>query len=222
MWRWSSCGPPGRGWSMTSIVCPLEEQRLDVAAGEGPLDARVGILDEGLHEEPRPLDVEAEEPLALLVPGESIVADADEAGALDGGAIERGQVEQEVGVAPGAMREVRQELATVARREIADPEDRAGPLARDDGRGPLDRLHEAREPVVAIVLSQPPVAFAFGGQLGGRRQDTAMRHPDGSPELRGEGRGRARAAAREEQRRGEPEQGSRAHGQGSSRKRPKA
>ena len=85
---------------------PLDEHRLDGLAHEQPLHARLGVLDERLHEQPLALDVEAEEALVALVPCEAVGADVDEAARRDRRALERRHVEEEVGVAAGAVRRV--------------------------------------------------------------------------------------------------------------------
>ncbi len=54
---------PSRGDRLARLAArarPLDEHRLDGLAHEEPLHARLGILDERLHEEPFALDVEAE------------------------------------------------------------------------------------------------------------------------------------------------------------------
>jgi hypothetical protein len=101
------------------------------------------------------------------------------------------------------MGEMGKELATFARREIADDQGSAGPLVRDRRSGALDTRDETREAVMAFVVPEPAVAFSFARQLGRLGQHPAVRHADRPAELRGEGRRRARAPGRRERQRGD-------------------
>jgi hypothetical protein len=100
---------------------------------------------------------------------------------------------------------VRHEHASVASREVTDDELRARARPGDACGRAFDPCDEAWEPVVVVVVAKPFVAFAFAWELGGVRQDAAMRHADGTANLRCERRRRARAAERDERDRKESE-----------------
>ncbi len=190
---------------------PLDEERLDRLAHEDPLHARGVVLDERLHEQPLALDVEPEELLLLLVEREAVGGDGEEARALDRRAGRRREIEEEIDVAPRAMRRVPRDAPAAGRREIADHERRAGALGVDARSGALERLDEARYGVVPPVFAQPVEAGPLPRQLGARREDAAVRHPDRPREMRGERRRRTRAAERDQRKRSRRDEEDAAH-----------
>jgi hypothetical protein len=184
-----------RLWALAPRPCPFDELRTDVPAREQPLHARLRIFDQRLDEEPLPLDVEAEKALSLLVPGEAVRAHVDEPGALHGSAVQGHEIKEEVRVAPGAVGDVRKELAARPHRQVADSQHRARPLTGDLRGRALDRFDEPDNAIMAVVLAQPLEALALAGELDGVGQHAAMGYPDRARDSGRDRRRRAPAAA---------------------------
>ena len=170
-------GPKDGLGGLPASARPLDEQGLHDVIREHPLHARLGVLEERLDEEPLALDVEADEALAGRVPGEPVGSVVDEVRGLDGRALERRRVEDEVRGVSRAMREVGQEPAAVSLREVADDERSTRPLLRHDGGGALDGGREARRREVSVVMTKEMVTRALLGHLDRVRQTPAVRQP---------------------------------------------
>jgi hypothetical protein len=149
-----------------SCSCPLQEERFDIAIREDPLNAGVGIFDQGFHENPRALDVEAKEPMTFVIERQSVGTDVNESGAFDGRSLEGRHVEEEIGIAAASVREMWKKDAAVFHREITDRQHGSRSLLLDLPSRPFDRLYETRDPVMAIVAAfttEPFEARSFGG-----------------------------------------------------------
>ena len=202
-------GPPQGLDGVAAREPPLEEPRLHDVAHEDPLDACVGILEQGLGEEPLALDVEPEPAGVRLVARQAIGAEVDEAGALHRDAVEGGDVKEQVRVDARAMREVRRQgPPSGPDRQVADAQGAARALARDGGGRALDRLGEPGQRPVTVVLPEPaePHRVPAGPRCrpGGRR---------GSARRWNRSR-RGRAATGSARRRRKPARRARAHGDG--------
>jgi hypothetical protein len=147
---------------------------------ENPLHACVVVADESLHEEPLALDVEAQEALMVRVPGETVGAEVDEAGALHASSVQGAHVEQEVGVATGPVRQVWKEMTSVVQRQIADDEHAPRVRFGDDVRGLLDGLDECPSSIASLVLPEASEARAVVRQRRSAREGAAVREPDRS------------------------------------------
>ncbi len=194
---------------------PLDEDRLHDVAHEEPLHARLGILDERLHEEPLARDVEAQPARALFVAGDTVGSDVHEAGALDRGALERRDVKREIDVDARPVRQVRRERAAPrACRGVAHAQGRPRALALDLGCGARDGADEARGRPVTVVAAQPAKAGRVAGELGGIDEHAVVRRADRAVPPGRERRGSARAADHRAEHRQEErprELGKRAH-----------
>ena len=138
-----------------------------------------------------------------LVPGEAVGVEAHEAGALHGGAAERRDEEEEVGVVPGSMGHVLGEMPAMAYGEIPDDERRASPLSHHGLRGALEGRDETRRRPVSIVSAKPPDPQRVARELGPVGEHATVRHSDRAVNPGRERRRGARASAERGEGRGE-------------------
>ena len=147
---------------------------------EYPLHARVVVLHERLHEQPLALDIEAKEAMRDGVPREPVRPEVDEPRGRDHGAAQVSDVEEEIRVAPGAMREMRQEASAVAHGEIAHDEHAPGARSRDGDRRALYRCDEVRCAEVAVIVSETGEPEAGRRQRGCIRERATVGKADGA------------------------------------------
>lgn len=172
---------------------PLDEEPLQRAAQEDPLDARVVVFDERFDEQPRSLHIESQVPLVGVVPRQAVGVEADEAGARHRRAGQGGHEEEEIRVVAGAMGHVLRELTAVTNGQIADDERGTSALRGHRRRRALEARDEARRRPVAIVASQPADPPRVARELGPLGEHATVRHSNRPAEAGSERRGGARA-----------------------------
>jgi len=122
----------------------LDQQRFEIAAYEHELNSQLFVEEQTLQKLPLAFDVEANK-AAIREMGEAVLTQRNKTRALDRLALRRFNEQEQINVAPSAVRIVARNLAARYDGQIPDHERWASGIRRGNVRGGLfEAAHEAR------------------------------------------------------------------------------